>query len=76
METYADPSRHPSTSVKQAVAALEECDPEQLGTLSAAVDIDELARVFDSPSDRESISFQYCGYSITVASTHLMCIES
>ena len=76
METYADPSRHPSTSVKHAVASLEECDPEQLGTLSAAVDIDDLVQTLDSLSDWESITFWYCGYSLRIASNRMIRIES
>lgn len=79
MEKYADPSQQPSMSVKQAIAALEECEPDQLGTLNAAVDIDELIWVLDPPSERgksqESIVFRYCGYSVEVASDRRIRIE-
>ncbi len=75
METYADPSQQPTMSVKQAVATLEECQPDQLGTLSAVVDINELVRVLDPPSDRESVVFRYCGYSVEVTSDRRIRVE-
>lgn len=80
MKRYADPSRPAAATVKQAVAEVEECDPTHLGTLSAAVDTDELNGVVAMPSSREgpqdSIQFRYCGYSITAFSDHWIHIES
>ncbi|MFB9807907.1 HalOD1 output domain-containing protein [Haladaptatus pallidirubidus] len=60
---------------KASSGYIRECQPDQLGTLSAVVDINELVRVLDPPSDRESVAFRYCGYSVEITSDRRIRVE-
>ena len=56
------------------IAAHEETDPMTLDPpLHEAVDIDALEALFHSPNDRTdfagTVSFEYCGYTVTVEHT-------
>lgn len=79
MIRYVPPSQTPSTAVKRFLAELEECDPSQLGTLSHAVDVDELDELVERPTERRgvsrSIAFSYCGYALELHSSGTLRIE-
>jgi len=56
-----------SQTVVEQVAAAEGVEPTELGPpLARSVDPDALDSVFDSDAADGSISFEYCGYHVTV----------
>lgn len=81
MEKAVRPSESASTAVKRVIGDLEDCRASQLGTLSRVVDMRELDAVIGSASTLseewdQSVSFQYCGYSVEVFSNQVIYIES
>lgn len=80
MEQNVSPSKSPEAAVKEAVAELEECRPSELGTLSEVVSIAELNSLGSSSlssreDEIESITFDYCGYSIEFDSNRTLSIQ-
>lgn len=58
--------RSPSTAVVEAVAAAEDCAPEDLDApLYAHVDPDALDAFVDSPAD-SCVRFEYHGYEVRI----------
>ena len=64
------PSESPGKTVKRTVADLEDCHPSDLGTLSAAVDVNRLENLKNPP-----IEFNYCGYKLKVQADETIIVE-
>lgn len=81
MDVRTDGYRSPAAAVRQAIATLERCRPDQLGDLDSVVDVDELNAIVDPPSgeggddDGRSFLFAYCGYAVAVHSDGTIQVE-
>ncbi|WP_058995970.1 HalOD1 output domain-containing protein [Haloarcula sp. NS06] len=63
-------------TVKETIAALEDCHPTQLGSLDMVVDGERLDAVSDIPPGELPMLFQYCGYTITIDGTGMLYVEN
>lgn len=71
-----DEDETPSRGVYTVVAAVENCSPLDLTPLAEATDPDALDTLLEGDSEREQVSFQYCGYDVTVTPTEVRVKES
>jgi len=56
-------------SIVRAIAAVDNTEPTDLSPLTEVIDPDALSAAIASASGTVRVSFQYCGYDITVTST-------
>lgn len=61
----------PSRAVYSTVAAVENRSPLDLTPLAEVIDPDALDALFTGNAETEQISFQYCGYDVTVTPTEV-----
>lgn len=80
MKHHVRASESAGAAVKRVVAGLEECRRSELGTLEQVVAVEWLDTVVESaPPDAEGVRrivFQYCGYSLEVASDRTIHVEN
>lgn len=80
MEVMYPPAQPTFDAVKEAIAELEQCHPEDLGTLSEAVNVDVLTALDEAASEDEpgpprTVTFRYCGYLIRADTRRTLQIE-
>lgn len=80
MKRDVPPSQPVHVVVKETIAELEGCRPQDLGTLEKSIDVEELDTfgnsLFDSAGGEvESLGFRYCGYSIELFSDRTLYVK-
>lgn len=70
-----DEDETPSRAVYSTVAAVENRSPLDLTPLAEVIDPDALDALLSDNAETEQISFQYCGYDVTVTPTEVQVKE-
>lgn len=58
----------PSTAVFSAIAEQEDRSPVELTPLATVIDPDALDNLLATDTETPQVSFEYCGYTVTVTS--------
>ena len=75
VEMAVDEARPVSAVVVAAVAALENCRPEELPPLNDVVDTDALSAIFAQGTDDACVVFPYCDYVVQVRADDVVSVH-